>query len=167
MDRSVTFCTPIVKALAMTFAVVALLVGAMLVSTTNASAATGPLTVYGYVYDNLGDPLEGATVVITIVATAESRSTTTDENGFYTNAADEFESGDYDVGDTIQVVSTYNSVEATNSEEVTEDMEEFGLAQVDVHYLTEIPEFGSFAGVVVASIAVGAVAMLSMRKRRG
>ena len=76
------------------------------------------------------------------------------------------EDAEYDVGHTIRVDVTYNSVPTSESVIVTTTMETTGLAQVDVHYLTEIPEFGSFAGVAVASIAVGAIAMLSMRKRK-
>ena len=166
IDCPKTLCAPMVKAMTMSFAVIGLLVGCVLMSTTNATAATGPLTVYGTVYDNMGYPLEGASVVITIVETAASRSTTTDESGFYTCAADEFAAGDYDEGDTIQVVATYNSVEATNSTAVTALMEGNGIAGMDVHYLTEIPEFGSLFGVLLVSIALGVVALSSSRRKR-
>ena len=76
------------------------------------------------------------------------------------------ESNEWYIGDRLRVDVTYMGAEATNYTDITQEISDLSYAQVDVHYLTEIPEFGSFAGVVVASIAIGTVALFSMRKKR-
>ena len=153
----------VVRNAAVPLLAVGMLLTLAVVSTTNATAGTGPLTILGYVYDNMGNPLEGASVVVTNEDTSATFSTSTDESGYY---QDDFESNQWYVGDRVRVDVTYMSAEATNYTDITEDHSADSFAQVDVHYLTEIPEFGSFVGVVVASIAIGTVALFSMRKRK-
>jgi hypothetical protein len=164
MKCSKSYGASITKAVATSLAVIALLAGFALVSTTNAIAeGPGPITVLGYVYDNMGDPLEGASVVVTNEDTLATDSTTTDEFGFYQI---DFDAAQMNIDDTVRVDTTYSGAPATNNTVLTSDMFVSGYAQVDVHYLTEIPEFGSLFGVLLVSIMIGAVALLSSRRKR-
>ena len=124
--------------------------------------AAGPLnlTVYGYVFDNGAQPLEGAGVVVEVQAgTYPSLSTTTDSDGFYVV---EFDLGDWQIGDTVRTTVTYSSYQEYD-EAVTD---EYGTVQIDITFAYAIPEFGSFFGVVVATVLMGSVAVISMRRQR-
>lgn len=125
---------------------------------------TGPLTVWGYVYDLGGQPLEGANVVVTIVESGATASGTTGSDGRY-QAVPDITADKYDLGYTIQVVATYNSAQQSTSVPVDQDMHDFGIAQVDVHYTYEIPEFGGVVGLAFAMLAVCVVALLVIGRR--
>lgn len=164
MKYSRSYRASITKAVTASLAVIALLAGFALVTTTNAIAdGPGPITVLGYVYDNMGDPLEAASVVVTNEDTLATDSTTTDEFGYYQI---DFEAAQMNVGDTVRVDTSYSGAPATDDIVLTSDMFASGYAQIDVHYLTEIPEFGSFFGVLLVSIALGVVALSSSRRKR-
>lgn len=124
----------------------------------------GPLSVYGYVYDMGGQPLEGATVVVTILESGATATDTTGPDGSYV-ADPDIPADKYDLGYTIQVVATYNSNQQSTSVLVDQDMHDFGVAQVDVHYTYEIPEFGSIVGLAFAMVAVCVVALLVIGRR--
>ena len=126
--------------------------------------ATGPLTVYGFVYDLAGQPLEGASIVVTIVETSSTAYATTAANGAYQAEPDIPQTG-YDVGNTIRVVATLDSHQQQNSTLVTQAMVDDGLARVDVHYTYEIPEFGGVLGVVFVFVVVAAVAVAVLGKK--
>ena len=128
-------------------------------------APTGPLTVYGYVYDFYGQPVEGASVVVTDTRTHVSVGGTTDSDGLY-QASPEFSTSEYDLGDTLEVVANYDSHIQSTSDVVTQEMIDMGLAQIDVHYTYEIPEFGSVIGYAVAGILVGMVAVVAIGTRK-
>ena len=90
------------------FGLLAGLVSAVLMFASPPVAA-GPanLTVYGYVYDNGAQPLEGAGVVVEVLAgTFPSESATTDVDGFYMV---EFDLADWEIGDTVRTTVIYGS----------------------------------------------------------
>ena len=143
------------------FGLLAGLVSAVLMFASPPVAA-GPanLTVYGYVYDNGAQPLEGAGVVVEVLAgTFPSESATTDVDGFYMV---EFDLADWQIGDTVRTTVTYSS----NQEYEEAPAEADTTMQIDVTFSYAIPEFGSFAGVVVATVLMGSVAIISMRRQR-
>jgi hypothetical protein len=128
-------------------------------------ADNSPLSVYGWVYDSGGLPVEGAAVLVLIVETSHTRYATTDADGLYSTSSD-FNSTDYAVGNTIRVYATYNSEVVQNQTTVTLEMSTGGIAQVDVHFTYEIPEFGSLTGTVVAMSGVALVGAAFFARRR-
>jgi len=154
------------KPLAVVLAIGALLLVPMAAISLNDAhtlAVTGPLTVWGYVYDFSGQPLEGANVVVTVERTGATSSGVTGIDGKY-QASPDFSTTEYDIGDTILVVANYNSNPETNSTKVLEDL---GVLQIDVLYTYEVPEFGTILGFLVAAGLVGMIAIYSVSKRRG
>jgi len=128
-------------------------------------AANPDLTVYGYVYDTEGSPVNGATVLIVIVESGHSRYGTTDSDGLYTSATD-FNATDYALDNTIRVTASYDSSVAQNETVVTAGIVSVGVAQVDVHFTYEIPEFGSLLGTVVAMVGIALVSAVALSRRR-
>jgi hypothetical protein len=126
--------------------------------------ATGPLSVWGHVYDLAGQPLAGAEVVVTIVRTGATATGTTDSNGLY-QATPDISYTQYEVGDTIRVVADYDGAQQQTTTPVTQDMEDTGMGEVDVHYTYEIPEFGSALGLAFAFVAIAAVAVVVLSRR--
>ena len=124
----------------------------------NASAGPGPLVVYGYVYDSGGTPVEGAGVVVEVLESGATLSDTTDSLGRYDVS---FTLSDWDVGDTVETTATFGSL--VDSEIAVAS---FATLQIDVTFAYAIPEFGSFFGVVVATVLMGSVAVISMRRQR-
>ena len=147
-----------------TLAVVTVFAALVFVSLMSMSgpAAAGPLnlTVYGWVYDSGGLPIEGADIVVEVRAgTFPSEASTTDSDGFYQV---EFDLADWNVGDTVRTTATYNA-----QQEYDEAIADAGsTVGIDIHFTFEIPEFGSFPGVVIATVLVGSVALMSIRRRR-
>lgn len=125
----------------------------------NAAAGSGPLTVYGYVYDSGGTPVEGADVLVEVLRTGATLSDTTDSSGRYDVA---FALSDWDTGDTVESTATSGSL----VESETGIAPALGFMQIDVQFAYAIPEFGSFPGVLVATLMVGAVAVFAVRKRQ-
>jgi hypothetical protein len=127
--------------------------------------ATGPLTVLGHVYDYYGLPLSGATVVATILETSFSTSGVTDGNGAYQCTPD-IPANKYDEGYTLRVVATYASLPDQNQTQITAEMNSTGIAEIDVHYTYEIPEFGPILGVGIAGMVVAVVSIFSLTRRQ-
>jgi len=127
-------------------------------ATKPAASGTANLSVYGYVRNMSGTPLEGASVSVTVVETPRTLATTTDATGFYIV---EFDLADWDVGDHIEVVATYDALQQMN----TTIASDLTVEQVDINYTYEIPEFGGVGGSLVAIIAVAGVAGLFILKR--
>ena len=123
----------------------------------------GPLTIFGYVYDLEGQPLEGASVVVTIVETSATATGSTGADGRY--QASEIDSSGYDLGFTIHVVATYNSAQESIDVLVDQDMHDFGIGQVDVQYTYEIPEFGGGLGFALVLVVVCAIALVMLGRR--
>jgi len=158
--------SPIWKPLAVVLAIGALLLVPMAAISLNDAhtlAATGPLAVWGYVYDFSGQPLQGANVIVTVERTGATSSGVTGSDGKY-QALPDFSTSEYDILDTILVVANYNSNTQDNTSTVVEDI---GVLQVDVNYTYEVPEFGTLLGFLVAAVLVGMIAVYSVSKRRG
>lgn len=130
------------------------------------AAGSAPLLVWGRVTNLNGSPVEGATVNITIVESGALRTVTTYSDGNYSNAADEFVPSDYQVNDTIRVTARYNSFEASNTTTIDEDVNTTGIAQVDVRFTVEIPEFGGPIGLLVAASFMIGMFVIAARSRR-
>ena len=157
MDRS----TSELRRAVVAFGLLAGLVSAVLMFASPPVAA-GPanLTVYGYVYDNAAQPLEGAGVVVEVRAgTFPSESAITDSDGYYQV---DFDYTLWQIGDTIRTTATYGSYQEFEEAPAEADT----LMQIDITFSYEIPEFGSFVGVVVATVLMGSVAVISMRRQR-
>ncbi len=147
-----------------TLAIVTVFAALVFVSLMSMSgpAAAGPanLTVYGWVYDSAGDPINGAGIVVEVRAgTFPTTSTTTDSDGFYMV---DFDDAVWNIGDTVRTTATYDTVEEWAEVPAEADT----TVQIDIHFAFEIPEFGSFPGVIIATVLVGSVALMSMRRRR-
>ncbi len=131
------------------------------------SAATVPKGVRGYVEDSVGNRLDGALVVVNIRAQADydtiraTGSDTTGSDGYYSVT---FAMGEWDIGDTIQVIATYDSHQHSN--ETTADAG--AIQDVWVVFPYEIPQFGSLWGTMIAVGAIGAVGAIFVvyNKRR-
>jgi hypothetical protein len=140
----------------------------MPVFSQSASAATMPKAVVGFIVDNAGNPLEDALVVVNIRDKDDydniraTDSFTTESNGYY---ALTFAMDDWDVGDWIQVIATWESIQAPPNETVATSAP---FQVVWVEFPFEIPQFGSALGTMVAIGAVGAVGAVFVvsRKRR-
>jgi hypothetical protein len=131
-----------------------------------AIAATGPKIVRGYIWDDAGRLVEGAEVTINMLAQSDSSvratySETTPATGYYSVT---FDMGEWDIGDMIQVIATFDSKQEPNSTVATS----VGPQWVNVSFDFEIPEFGSYLGLLIAGGAIGIVgiAVVSMKRRR-
>jgi len=125
-------------------------------------AAAGPsnLTVYGWVYDSAGNPLEGADILVQVMAGSNpTEPGTTNSEGYYQV---EFDLADWQIGDTVRTTATYNTIEDYEEAVATSST----MVNIDIHFAFEIPEFGSLPGVLVATLMVGAVAVFAVRKRQ-
>ena len=129
---------------------------------TSAGAGDGPKNVWGYVYDQLGTPLDGITVTVTIKDPGSNpRATLTNisfAGGFYTVT---FPESDWYVGDTIYVNATYGSEPATNSTSIGGP----GNQRVDLWFGFTIPEFGAGMTALTA-ISVTIIVGGSIRRRK-
>jgi hypothetical protein len=132
-------------------------------SNTVSAAPFGALIVSGIVYDEAGDPLDAAHVVVTDTNTLVSDTYDTGSDGFYYTSIPG--QGGWDVGDTIRVVATFGEGEANNTGIATAQMEIDGM-EVDVHFGTAIPQLGSTVGMAVAAGLVGVVAVVAVGVRR-
>lgn len=132
-----------------------------------ANAALWPKNVRGWIRDNEGNPVNGASVTINIRWESDDtiRSTytaTSGSDGFYSKSV---LASDWDEGDTIQVIATYKSSQQSNETVADANPVQF----VNVTYPFAIPEFGpSFVGLIAAGAAIGgvAVALLVYFKRK-
>ena len=134
---------------------------ALVLTPSQVSAAEdAPLTVYGYVTDAGGAPVEGAGILVeNLDQTVSAQSTTTDEDGFYTV---DFPMADWTEGDLIRTTATFGTPESA------QDYAPSGIVailQIDVQFSFAIPEFGSAIGVLIASVVIGAIAVYKVRKK--
>lgn len=123
-------------------------------------AAAGPqdISVRGYVWDSQYRDVEGADVVINIKDGETVRSTDSDisdVNGYYSVM---FAAADWEVGDTIEVIFTFESKQDTNWTTATDDVAQY----VNMTFGFEIPEFGSLLGLALAAVALGVVGTAAM-----
>jgi preprotein translocase subunit SecG len=133
----------------------------------SANAYIWPKNVRGYVWDNMGNPVPSTPVTINILLQSDSStratsSVTTNSGGFFSHS---FLGSEWDPGDTIQVIATYNADQRTNSTAATVD----AIQYVNVTFPYEIPEFGpSWIGLIAAggSVAVVGIALLVFWKRK-
>jgi len=131
------------------------------------AAGPGPLTVRGYIRDNAGNPLEGASITVNIRYAPPPggtiRSTlydTSDSTGFYSVS---FAYTEWDVGDIIEVIATWHGHQENNYTDATVKP----VQHVNVTYAFEIDEYGAGAiGLVVAGGFVGAVALVVLVRRK-
>ncbi len=139
----------------------ALLLVVMMFSANLASAGPGPKSVRGYIWDNMGNRVEGAHVLVEIINPGNgqvkiSDTFDSDSNGFYSVMFGPF---DWEVGDTIKVTATYNSVPRSNTTSADANAIQF----VDVTFPFEIPQMGGgWLGLLVSGGAVAAVALVIM-----
>lgn len=136
---------------------------ALALSSTVSAAPFANLIVSGRVYDEGGNPLDGAHVVVTDTSTDASDTYDTFGGGFYFVTIPG--QGGWDVGDTIEVVVTFGEDQATNTSIATAQMEIDGM-NVDVHFGTAIPQLGSSVGMAFAAGLVGVVAVVAVGVRR-
>ena len=132
---------------------------------TPAAAESGPKIVIGFVYDSSGNPIEGAQITAVVINMTTSLETanetdTTGSEGAYSVTFDPFAWGQ---GDTLRVTANYNSVEQSNQTRANEDP----FQQVDVHFPTVIPQFGSILGFGIAAglLCVVGVAFTLYRRK--
>ena len=142
----------------------ALVISILLVSGSG-TAATNPKSVRGYVWDSVGNLVNGADVTVNIMQGAVIRSTltdVTDSAGFYSVL---FPADQWDVGDTIEVFASFsgdttlpNSTAATSA----------NVQWVNVTADFLIPDFGSATGLLISGTLLGAIAvgtLVYFRKR--
>jgi len=134
-----------------------------LVVSDDASAGDGLKIVRGYVWDKVGRAVEDADVTVNIRLASDDtvRSTmteTTDSVGWYSVT---FGMSDWDIGDRIETIATYNSVQEDNSTTATSS-NIWPIQYLNVTFAFEIPQFGSTLGLVIAGGAVGMVAVVSL-----
>jgi len=128
----------------------------------NCAAATDPVTVRGYIYDLAGNVVEGASVTVSMKDGETVVSTKTDESdasGYYSTL---FLAVEWNLGNTVYVVAEFSGNQQPNSTVATDDP----VIPVDVHFTFEIPEFGFDAGLLVAGLGIGAVAVGALAWRR-
>jgi len=142
----------------------ALVISILLVSGSG-TAATNPKSVRGYVWDSVGNLVNGADVTVNIMQGAVIRSTltdVTDSAGFYSVL---FPADQWDVGDMIDVAATFSgSPSNPNSTAATSA----NVQWINATLLIEIPDFGSATGLLISGTLLGAVAvgtLVYFRKR--
>jgi hypothetical protein len=115
--------------------------------------ASDPKSVWGYVYDEFGDPVNGAHVNVSIWTGSTFRSAIeidTIDPGFYEAV---FASAQWDVGNIIKVTATWGSLLWLNTTVAVIGPDQ----NIDLSLVNLIPEFGgqlSVTPVVVASVMV-------------
>jgi len=144
-------------------AILSISIIALIVVSSNASAASGPKVVRGYVWDSVGRTVEDADVTVNIRyaagdAVRSTLSDTTDSSGFYSVT---FGPSDWDIGDRIEVIATYNAAQESNSTTAIDSP----LQYVNVTYSFEIPEFGSMVGFLASAGIIGIVGWVAIRKK--
>jgi len=122
-----------------------------------------PYVVDGKVYEgDTSHPIEGAEVSVTMYHSDETNdtlNTTTAEDGQYSVA---FDYGDYEVGDTIEVVATYDGRQQTETDIVKGDDPGGKTIDVIIPYL--IPQLKGTIGVTLGMFVVAVIALVALRK---
>jgi len=132
---------------------------------TSVNAGTWPYSIYGYVYDEDGFIIVGATVSVSVWNNANEKTTlpdqVTDGDGFYECAFDD--GSIWDPGKPVEVTVDTGTKQKT----VTDTLVAGPDMQIDVHFETAIPQFGTITGFAVAAGLVGIIAiMIPARVRR-
>jgi hypothetical protein len=136
-----------------------------LLGSMSAMAGLGPKVVQGYVYDNAGNKLGGATVTVVVMNSTthlvrDTQTDTTGSDGYYMVS---FDPNKWDIGDTIRARATSGSVQSDANQTIAN---ESGAQDLDVHFKTAIPQFGSVLGFCVAAGLVCAVGLAFVSRRR-
>jgi len=123
------------------------------------TAASGPLIVFGTVYDSSGNPVEGADVTVTVIGSAAPpQSVQSIVGGFYTVT---FDMTDWNIGDTVRVVASFGGESGENqTTAVSVDLE------IDVSLVSAIPELHGSASVMLTIGAMAALVVIFSRRRR-
>lgn len=147
-----------------------LIFGTLLVSTNQARAGDFLKIVQGHVYQgDTGHPVEGASVVVKILySDLTERYTypstlTTSSSGFYTCT---IPASNWDIGNFIQVTATKTPDQKTETLEITKNSLQQPIETVDVIFPYAIPQFAGAVGALFAACAVGAVAVVSFRRKK-
>jgi hypothetical protein len=125
-------------------------------------------TVYGYVKDSGGNPVDGATVTVRMKDpdTQEVRSfgtTTTASGGFYAVTFGGFNGLEWLVGDILEVEVEKDAQSVIDNNQFADA----GIMQeVDVTWPDLIPEFGAGFGAAVAAVAIAGVAVAVVGRRK-
>lgn len=128
---------------------------------TNAEGAYTAKFVYGTVYDQTGQPLDGASVAVEIWGGywpdqdyfRISASAATDASGYYEVSID---ANYWDPHNTIVVIATQGMTQGTQKAEADAEPTQY----VDVHTGTVIPEFsGSLGLLAVAGFVIPALVL--------
>jgi len=149
----------------MTCFVILIFAVALILASYNVIAASGPKQVRGYIWDIEGRNITGADITINIRWESDDtiRSTLTDTSsdplGYY---AVTFAPANWDIGDRIEVISTYLSNQESNSTTATS----MPYQWVNVTYPFVIPVFGSTLGFLVAGGLLGAVAVVMLTRKQ-
>lgn len=136
-----------------------------LLGSMSAMADIGTKPVQGYVYDNAGNLLGGATVTVVVIdktdhSVRDTLTNTTGPDGYYMVT---FSPDKWDIGDTIRARATYGSVQSEANETLATADE---YQNLDIHFTTAIPQFGSVLGFGVAAALVCAVGLAFVSRRR-
>jgi len=136
-----------------------------LLGSMSAMAGIGVKPVMGTVYDNAGNLLGGATVTVVIIdkntsVVRDTLTETTGSDGIYMVT---FPADKWDIGDTIRARATYGSVQSEANQTIAN---ESATQDLDIHFKTAIPQFGSVLGFCVAAGLVCAVGLAFVSRRR-
>jgi len=129
------------------------------------TAAGDPLIVYGYVYDSLGQPVDGATVDVFMkypdkTTVRKSYNTISAGGGYYSVTFLDYT--EWYPGDFVDVLATYGTETASN---LSVPADEFGLQEIDVSFTSFIiPEIGVPLAIPVSLVI--AVVMMGLRRQR-
>lgn len=155
------------KILPIVFIVAAIFAVGMLLSSSVANADLGPKMIIGYVRDNAGNDLVGASVTVNIRdrstnALISTLSDTTDSDGYYSVTFGP-PASQWEPTYKIEVIATYNSAQQTNT---TNALNNHPFQWVNVTYPYEIPELGSWLGIAIAGCSLGAVAVVLLVRKK-
>jgi len=135
----------------------------ILLATEPVSAASGPKVIYGYVYDVDGNLYDGVTITVSVWNNANSKTTVvevTADGGFYEAVFNDGSS--WDIGKQYQVIADDGIGPQIPK---TGTLDALGDQQVDIHYDTAIPQFGSALGFALSAGIIGAVAVVAVSRR--
>jgi hypothetical protein len=128
---------------------------------TSSTASTTSKVIYGYVWDSAGNPLVGADVTLNMKRPDTSiRTTLTDETLSGGQYLVTFNPGEWEIGDTVEIISNYmGNMESNETESpLTNDTPQY----LNVSYEFEIPEFGSATGLLITGGLLGVVAVVAL-----
>jgi len=146
------------------------ILSALMVSIGHASAGDFNKVVSGHVYQgDTGHPVEGASVVVKILLSDHTEryvypsTLTTDSAGFYTCT---ISASNWDLTNIVQVTATKTPDQKTEELTITKNGAQQPFETVDVIFPYAIPQFAGAVGALFAAFAVGAVAVVSFRRKK-